>query len=508
MATEAAALPGAITIGFLRSFPALADLRDEQLEELIVKLATEWITSTDSLDRVSRSSLLGKLPALALDALKPEQQNGEFNNVVVAATAANPTQVPVVDVLAQSNGVTVRFGVDDATTASHATNELAAMYDKAETVPEVWLPKSPQNVSWTGNWHFYSTTDAQKKETAVIQPAINNELEPNFPLASPYVMKNTSSGWQTLTQDATLFLKDCCEVELTAAAIFEWVGQDESPFPSKKHEGKFIRDCMRLNSRCGGDREVHGIITDLSRIVVLKLVGTNDDGSPHFVKTPTFEGAMVRTILTQFAFATPDDLGFRTPPLWRFANYTIDAGKVFGTGLHGKAFSVANDSTMFVKTFSSASGFESEATALRVLNAANVDFVPRLLETTENTGVGAILASPVCTPLETLQGRSIVWVLGQKLVDCLENVHNAGLCHRDKRPSNMGYYIRTAPLLFDWASAANIGSSPEYVGTVHYAAYEVLEIIKDSRDPVLKAAHDLESLVYSIYDVSKEPATR
>eukprot|EP00978_Attheya_sp_CCMP212_P035922 scaffold159162_cov35-Attheya_sp.AAC.1 len=169
---------------------------------------------------------------------------------------------------------------------------------------------------------------------------------------------------------------------------------------------------------------------------------------------------------------------------------------------------------MFVKTFSSASDFESEAAVLRVLNTANVYFVPRLLETTENDGVGAILASPVCTPLETLQGRSIVWVLGQKLVDCLESAHHAGLCHRDIRPSNMGY-IRTTvldeytePLLFDWASAANIGSSPEYVGTVHYAAYEVLEFIKDSRDPVLKAAHDLESLVYSIYDVSKEPATR
>eukprot|EP00978_Attheya_sp_CCMP212_P004575 scaffold9991_cov48-Attheya_sp.AAC.1 len=127
-------------------------------------------------------------------------------------------------------------------------NELAAMYDKAETVSEVWLPQSPQNVSWAGNWHLYSTTDAQKKESAVIQPAINNEFEPNFPLASPYVMKDTSSGWQTLTQDATLFLKDRCKVELTAAAIFEWVGQDESPFPSKKHKGKFIRDCMRLNS--------------------------------------------------------------------------------------------------------------------------------------------------------------------------------------------------------------------------------------------------------------------
>jgi hypothetical protein len=393
-------------------------------------------------------------------------------------------------------------------------DELAAVYDSAQTVPEVWLPEAPSNNSWIGDWDKYTTTDSQKSERNVIQPAINTSFEPNFPPSSPYVMKNTSNGWQTLTQDATLFLKDRGQVELTAAAIFEWVGQDESPFPSKNHKGKFIRDCMRLYSRCGGEREVHGIISDLSRIVVLKMCGVNTDGSPLFVKTPTFEGAKVRTILTQFAFATPHALGFRTPSLWQFPNGTIEAAKVFGRGLHGKVFSVANDSTRFVKTFASASDCESEATALRTLNDANVAFVPTLLETTENAGSYAILASPVCTPLETLQGRSVVWVLGQKFVDCLESAHTAGLCHRDIRPSNMGY-IKTAvldettePLLFDWASAADTGSSPQYVGTVHYAASEVLEKIKNSEDPVLKPAHDLESLVYSLYDVSKEPATR
>ena len=96
----------------------------------------------------------------------------------------------------------------------------------------------------------------------------------------------------------------------TVAALFEWVGQDEAPFPTKKHKAKFVRDCARLYEKCGGHREVHGVISDLSRIIAVKFVGYDGNGGLRLVKTPAFAGDHVRTILTQFAFASPSDLGF------------------------------------------------------------------------------------------------------------------------------------------------------------------------------------------------------
>lgn len=152
-------------------------------------------------------------------------------------------------------------------------------------------------------------------------------------------MVDTSTGWQKTTPEATLFLKHRSQVELTAAAIFEWVGQDESPFPSKRHKAKFVRDCMRLYLRCLRNHEVHGVITDLSRIVAVNLVALNEGATPRIVKTAICEGERVRTILTQFAFAQPSDLGIQrvADAVWNFGGQKIIEGRrVLGSGLHGK----------------------------------------------------------------------------------------------------------------------------------------------------------------------------
>ena len=108
-----------------------------------------------------------------------------------------------------------------------------------------WLSPLANNTNlWPGEWENYKTTDSSKKEKTTIQPAINTKFQPNFPSLSRFEMANTSSGWNKMTQDATLFLKGRSRVELTTAAIFEWVGQDESPFLSKRYKANFVRDCM------------------------------------------------------------------------------------------------------------------------------------------------------------------------------------------------------------------------------------------------------------------------
>ena len=125
----------------------------------------------------------------------------------------------------------------------------------------------------------------------------------------------------------------------------------------------------------------------------------------------------------------------------------------------------------------------------------------------------AFLASPVCRLLHTKQGQAVLWLLGAKFVECLQQAHSANFCHRDVRPSNMGFVSlaessddTTEVLLFDWASAVQVGSSITFTGTVHYAASDVLDSLRKGANPVPGSAHDLESLVYAIWDATRQPS--
>jgi hypothetical protein len=91
MATEAAALTVDITIDYLRTFPALRGKSAEKLSTIVSALQDELIETTDDLANVSRSTLLEKkIPALVLDALKPEQQHGKYTLGTNAALLPPP----------------------------------------------------------------------------------------------------------------------------------------------------------------------------------------------------------------------------------------------------------------------------------------------------------------------------------------------------------------------------------------------------------------------------------
>ena len=63
-----------ISVSFLRTYDALKDKKDEQLQKIVDRLANEMITEKSDLDNVKRKTLADmKFPALALDALKPEE---------------------------------------------------------------------------------------------------------------------------------------------------------------------------------------------------------------------------------------------------------------------------------------------------------------------------------------------------------------------------------------------------------------------------------------------------
>lgn len=409
--------------------------------------------------------------------------------------------------------------------AAHNEDELSAAFDDATVATVSWLPALQPSQSWSGmikegvnkgscGWDLCKVRDTTRTQAKVIdiQDAMD-KLQESFPEASPCTMKKTCNGREKMTQDATLFLKNRSQVHTTVAALFQWVGQDESPFPSYRHKAKFVRDCARLYEKCGGHREVHGVISDLSRIMAVRFTGYDGSGSLCLVKTPVYDGDHVRTILTQFAFARPSDLGFErmSEARWTFNNNAVEGDRILGEGLHGSVFSVkSNGPRCFVKTFKTRADCQREVESLEQLNQnePKVPSVPGLHGVSDDKR--AILASPVGSSLEELRGKLIAWKVAAKFVVCLEKVHQAGLCHRDVRPSNMGHTTNNDDasglddvVLFDWASSCDVGSQPMFSGTLHCAAQDVLDTLADLADPLAMAEYDLESLVKSFWDITR-----
>lgn len=181
--------------------------------------------------------------------------------------------------------------------------------------------------------------------------------------------------------------------------------------------------------------------------------------------------------------------------------------------MHGRAFSVTSCDTKFVKSFVSPEACGREKGVLNALRESGIAQVP-VVEATSTDGQ-AFLASPVCVLVNRLRGQGAAWLLGAKFVKCLQQAHQANFCHRDVRPDNMGNVTSgesiddsTNVLLFDWASAAKTGNSTTFTGTVQYAASDVLDKLADFEHPDPVPSHDLESLVYAIWDVTRQPRAR
>jgi hypothetical protein len=316
---------------------------------------------------------------------------------------------------------------------------LATAFDQAPVV-EFWLPlESLQN--WSGvNWNEFVEVDRSKTETLVIQKRMSKSKLLD---SSPYELVDTHNGWNRLTQDATLFIKGVPHSELSTAVLIEWVGQDTVGFPDKEHKSKLLRDGLRLYQRCGGQREVHMAISDLSRVVAVRITNVRDDGTPVVEKTAVRSGGtVVRDILNAYSSATPSQLSV-TIKCWEFLEggsatrpkYSkVYASRVLGGGLHGQVFGTQDQT--FVKEERKLEECIAETQALRKLNANAVRYVP-ILHTISKSKM-AFRASPVGSPARQLQGLARAWSIGAQLVTCLHETHTkALLCHRDVRPDNV-----------------------------------------------------------------------
>jgi len=183
----------------------------------------------------------------------------------------------------------------------------------------------------------------------------------------------------------------------------------------------------------------------------------------------------------------------------------IECGKCLGRGLHGKVYTVIGQDNLYVKNFSSAEECKHEANMLRTLESNHVPNIPVLVKISQDKQ--SLLASPIGKPSHQWQGQGSMWHIGRCLLDSLETMHAVGIIHRDIRPSNITVCSSELnPVLIDWASAEKTQSSTSYVGTIHYAAQDALSTLENIEVRIPSPEHDLESLVYSIYDLSR-PST-
>jgi serine/threonine protein kinase len=182
----------------------------------------------------------------------------------------------------------------------------------------------------------------------------------------------------------------------------------------------------------------------------------------------------------------------------------VYGGKALGAGAHGKVFSSA-DGSVFIKSFGTEAECTKETSNLEILKAHKIPFTVRLEAVSVDRK--AFMGTPNGDRFRRFQGQTVVWTMGVQLVQCLHRVHEAGLCHRDVRPENV-VVAGGDVCLIDWASATPSNEECDFIGTLCYAPQRILESLAVFANVKPTPVHDLESLVYTMYDVSRPPESR
>jgi hypothetical protein len=170
-------------------------------------------------------------------------------------------------------------------------SELESMFNNA-TIEEFWFPVSNNSV-WNRQacriWNEMASFDANKTETIHILPAFQSLV--NLHSSHEWILNDTHNGWESTTQDFLMVKKEHVMTVHNVGVVIELTGQNESPFPNKRHKQKFIRDLLRIHVLRGEKSYLFGVITDMCRIVVVRLSGPAVN--PTIVKTSITNNASI-----------------------------------------------------------------------------------------------------------------------------------------------------------------------------------------------------------------------
>lgn len=136
-------------------------------------------------------------------------------------------------------------------------------------------------------WRELSPFDVKRAETGTILPKFQSIQ--NKHNSKEWVLTDTHTGWEGTTQDFLMYKKGHTLTVHAVGAVIELTGQNEAPFPTKRHKAKFIRDLLRIHVLRGERVELYGVITDMSRVDVVRLSGPAT--APTIVRTSTADRA-------------------------------------------------------------------------------------------------------------------------------------------------------------------------------------------------------------------------
>ena len=168
-------------------------------------------------------------------------------------------------------------------------DELEAICDLAP-IQEFWFPLSEEAVwsNWAMDvWRELTPFNASRGETGTILPKFQSIQKRHS--SKDWVLTDTHNGWEGTTHDFLMCKKGHALTVHAVGAVIELTGQNEAPFPTKQHKAKFIRDLLRIHVLRREKAGLHGVITDMFRVDVVRLSGTAT--APTIVRTSTSDRA-------------------------------------------------------------------------------------------------------------------------------------------------------------------------------------------------------------------------
>lgn len=190
---------------------------------------------------------------------------------------------------------------------THTEEELTSMFDRAAVVPD-WLPIRACRAKWSETaqlaWNMLRLRSPDAQETSTIHPSFKR-LVKNVESAG-WEFHDTHSGWERTTQDFVLNMKGRMLAPCNIGCLVELTGQSEAHYPDKGHKAKFIRDLLRMHVLRGAQGSLCGVITDMSRSVLLRISGPPE--APTLWRTHISEG-LADAVILKLLNSEPVDLG-------------------------------------------------------------------------------------------------------------------------------------------------------------------------------------------------------